>query len=346
MRHLVAGIVVMTIMAALTGCTPSAQENAAATSNAPNTAVNPDNPEPPPQLPENNMPKEELVRLEKDLSNWGRWGQNDEIGTLNLITPAKRKQAAALVKEGFSVSLATDGNTTQEIDNPRPIVINRTGVGSDTFEISYHGWAVTHLDALSHQYDDQGHGYNNYTPVEADVLKEGHGKNSILTVKNGIFTRGILMDIPRLKGVPYLELGTAIKVEDLEAWEKKTGLKVQAGDALIIRVGRWAARKAIGPFRPGSAWKAAGLHPSVLPWLKQRDVAVLVGEAGQSVGPSDGEIHDIAIHALGMHVIDAANLEALAEAAAARNRWEFLFSVAPLPLPGSTGSPVNPIATF
>jgi kynurenine formamidase len=287
-----------------------------------------------------------LARWEKELSNWGRWGENDEIGTLNLITPAKRKQAAALVTEGFSVSLSTDGNTTQEIDNPRPLIVNRASVGSDTFDVSYHGWAVTHLDALAHQFNDQGVGYNGYKPSEESVLKQGHNRNSILTVKNGIFTRGVLMDIPRLKGVPYLELGTAIYPEDLEAWEKMTGIKVQQGDALLIRVGRWTARKAIGPFRPGSAWQAAGLHPSVLPWLKQRDVAVLVGEAGQSVGPSDGEIHDIAIHTLGMHVIDAANMDALAEAAATRKRWEFLFTVAPLPIPGSTGSPVNPIATF
>ncbi len=292
------------------------------------------------------MPKEVLARWEKELSNWGRWGQDDELGTLNLITPEKRKQAAALVSEGFSVSLASDWNTTQEIDNPRPVEVDRASLTSDTFNVSYHGWAVTHLDALAHQYNEQGQGYNGYTPAEDVVRKEGHSRNSIRTVKSGIFTRGILMDIPRLKNVPYLELGTAIHAEDLEAWEKKTGIKVQPGDALIIRVGRWAARKAIGPFRPGSAWLAAGLHPDVLPWLKQRDVAILVGEAGQSVGPSDGEIHDVAIHALGIHVIDAANLEALAEAAAQRNRWEFLFTVAPLPIPGSTGSPVNPIATF
>jgi kynurenine formamidase len=293
------------------------------------------------------MPKEVLARWEKELSNWGRWGRDDEIGTLNLVTPEKRKRAAALVMEGFSVSLASDWNTTQEIDNPRPVVVDRQSLTSDTLNnVSYHGWAVTHLDALAHQYNDAGQGYNGYTPAEDVVRKQGHSKNSIRTVKNGIFTRGILMDIPRLKGVPYLELGTPIYSEDLEAWEKMTGLKVQPGDALIVRVGRWAARKTIGPFRPGSAWVAAGLHPSVLPWLKQRDVAVLVGEAGQSLGPSDGEIHDIAIHTLGIHVIDAANLEALAEAAAQRNRWEFLFTVAPLPIPGSTGSPVNPVATF
>ena len=124
------------------------------------------------------------------------------------------------------------------------------------------------------------------------------------------------------------------------------GVKVQAGDALIVRWGRWTLRKEIGPFVPGHEGISAGLHPSVIAWLKQRDVAILVGESAHTVAPSDGSVHDMAINVLGMQIIDDASLDALAEAAAARKRWEFLFTVAPLPIQGGTGSPVNPIATF
>src|SRR5262245_21702373 len=164
---------------------------------------------------------EERAQLEKELSNWGRWGKDDQLGALNLITPAKRRQAAALVKEGFSVSLAVDWNTTKETDNPNPVEIVRgPNVGSDKLAVSYHGWAVTHLDSLAHVYDSQGRGFNGYTPNKDVVLKQGHSRNSVHDVKNGIFTRGVLMDIPRLKGVPYLKPSTPIYAEDLEAWEK------------------------------------------------------------------------------------------------------------------------------
>jgi kynurenine formamidase len=172
-------------------------------------------------------------------------------------------------------------------------------------------------------------------------------------VKNGVFTRGILIDIPRLKGVPYLEPGTPIYVEDLEAWEKQAGVKVSAGDALFVRTGVWARRKANGPWLRGRAegGQSAGLHPSVIPWLKARDIALLGSDHPQYVSPGTpgaprGAVHDFALVYLGVHLFDNCDLEALADAAAARKRWEFLLTAAPLPIPGGTGSPLNPIATF
>lgn len=292
--------------------------------------------------------KADLARWEKELSNWGRWGKADQIGTLNLITPAKRKQAAALVKEGVSISLAVDANTQKELDNPHPYEHKMLGVGSDSIGVEFHGWANTHLDSLGHIFNAEGKGFNDYLPDKDAVMKNGHPKNSIHNVKNGIFTRGILMDIPRLKGVPYLEPGTPIYAEDLDAWEKKAGVKVSAGDALLVRTGRWSARKVIGPFIIGRTGKAAGLDPSVLPWLKKRDIAVLGGDGAQAVAPSPfpGAMHDLSMTVLGIHVLDDADFEALAEAAAARNRWEFLLTIQPLPIRGGTGSPVNPVATF
>lgn len=293
------------------------------------------------------MTPADYERWKTELSNWGRWGKDDEIGALNLITPETRKRAAALVQEGFSVSLAQDPMTEKAMDNTSPYEVVMQGMGSDRLGIAYHGYAHTHLDSLAHLYFD-GQAYNGYAPKEADVLKAGgHAKNSIHNVKNGIFTRGVLVDVPLLKGVPYLEPGTPIYVEDLEAWERKTGIRVSAGDALIVNTGRWVRRAKLGPWNiTREDGKAAGLDPSVLPWLKARDVALLASDRGQGVTPADGSVHDFALVVLGVHLIDNCNLQALSEAAAKRNRWEFLLTVAPLPVRGGTGSPVNPIATF
>jgi kynurenine formamidase len=291
----------------------------------------------------------EYERWKTDLSNWGRWGQDDEIGTLNLITPEKRRQAAALVKEGFSVSLAGDADVVKAVDNPNPYEHTMLGIGSDRLAVAYHGIAHTHLDSLAHV-NANGVFYNGYTPDREAVSKEGHPKNSIHNLKNGIFTRGVLIDIPRLKGVPYLEPGTPIHVEDLEAWERQAGVRVSAGDALFVRTGVWARRRALGPWLRGRAegGSGAGLDPSVIPWLRQRDIALLGSDHPQYVSPSylRGAVHDFALLYLGVHLFDNCDLEALGDAAAARRRWEFLLTAAPLPIRGGTGSPLNPIATF
>ena len=291
----------------------------------------------------------EYERWKKDLSNWGRWGKDDQIGALNLITPAKRKQAATLVKEGFSVSLASDADTVKAVDNANPYEITMNGIGTDRIAVNYHGITHTHLDSLAH-INANGVFYNGYTPDAEEVMKQGHTKNSIHNVKNGVFTRGILIDIPRLKGVPYLEPGTPIYVADLEAWERQAGVKVSAGDALFVRTGVWARRKAAGPWLRGRAegGRSAGLDPSVIPWLKQRDVALLGSDHPQYVSPSNltGAVHDFALLYLGIHLFDNCDLEALGEAAAARKRWEFLLIAAPLPIRGGTGSPLNPLAVF
>jgi kynurenine formamidase len=300
------------------------------------------------QPTDHTVTKEQYERWKKALSNWGRWGKDDEIGALNLVTPAKRKAAAALVKEGVSVSLAADPDTEKAVDNPNPYEHQMQGIGSDRWGVSYHGIAHTHLDALAH-INENGVFYNGYHPDPDVVIKANHHfKNSIHNVKTGIFTRGVLIDIPRLKGVPYLEQGTPIYVDDLEAWEKKTGVKVGAGDALFVRTGVWARRKALGPYARGRNAKDAGLDPSVIPWLKKRDIALMGSDHPQYVSPSNitAAAHDFALVYLGVHLLDNCDLEALSEAAAARNRWEFLLTLAPIPIIGGTGSPINPIATF
>ena len=299
--------------------------------------------------PKHTVAPEEYERWKKELSNWGRWGKDDQIGALNLITPAKRKQAAALVKEGVPVSMAADLDTQKAVDNANPFELKMLGIGADEIAVNYHGIAHTHLDSLAH-INDNGVFYNGYKPDAATVLKQGHAKNSIHNLKNGIFTRGILIDIPRLKGVPYLEPGTPIYVEDLEAWEKKAGVKISAGDALFVRTGVWARRKALGPWLRGRAegGRSAGLDPSVIPWLRKRDIAILGSDHPQYVAPAAlrGAVHDFALLYLGIHLFDNCDLEALGDFAAAQKRWEFLLTAAPLAIPGGTGSPINPIATF
>jgi kynurenine formamidase len=292
--------------------------------------------------------KAQYEEWKKTLSNWGRWGRNDEVGTMNLVTLAKRKAAATLVREGFSISLASDPDTAKAVDNPNPYQHEMQGIGADRWGVSYHGVAHTHLDSLAH-INDNGVFYNGYHPDPDEVKKaDMHFKNSIHNLKNGIFTRAVLMDIPRLKGVPYLAQGTPIYVEDLEAWEKKAGVKVGPGDALFVRTGVWAQRKAIGPYARGRTAKDAGLDPSVIPWLKQRDIAIMGSDHPQYVSPSEitAAAHDFALLYLGIHLLDNCDLEALSDAAAARNRWEFLLTMAPIAGVGWTGSPINPIATF
>jgi kynurenine formamidase len=307
--------------------------------------------------PNHTVTQADMDRWKVELSNWGRWGKDDQKGAINLITPAKRKEAAALVKEGISVSLSHDVLTEKAIDNPTPFENTMVDVDEvralDKIAVAFHGLSVSHMDALAHHYIG-GKMYNGFPQSEFVTMEKGAQKGAIINVKEGVFTRGILMDIPRLKGVEYLEPGTPIYVEDLEAWEKKTGVKVSAGDALFIRTGRWARRAKLGPSDPNIR---AGLDASVIPWLRQRDVAVLASEAALSVLPFPPTtqitnkddylpVHNFVIAALGVIVLDNLDLDAVSEASAARKRWSFLVTMAPIALPRGTGSPINPTALF
>jgi kynurenine formamidase len=295
----------------------------------------------------------EYDRWQTELSNWMRWGKDDELGTLNLITPAKRKAALALVKDGVTVSLASNVQTEKAVDVPCPAewaMLTASDAGA-TDRIGFpciHGAGTTHLDSFAHRFFG-GKMWNGY-PVAGLVTSEtGAARNSVLTMKSGIVTRAVLYDIPRLKGVPYLEPGTRIFPEDLEAWERKVGVRTGAGDAILLRWGRWARRAALGPWPIDEG--AAGLDPSVLPWLKKRDVALIGWETPGYAPQPAGDlprlaVHDFALAILGIHLLDRADFETLSQAAAARNRWEFMLSIAPLPIPAGTGSPVNPIAMF
>lgn len=301
--------------------------------------------------------KEDYFRWIKELSNWGRWGQADELGTMNLVTPAKMKQAAALVKNGISVSLAE--LQVPNVDDPSSpysgelygMTIKHPAFDQPPFAaappedlaVPAHG-GRSHIDAMAHM-SYNGHFYNGFSSKE--VTEKGAAKGGIQNLRNGIVTRGVLMDIPRLRGVPYLKEDEYVYVQDLERWEKRAGVKVSSGDALFIRVGHWARRKATGD----KSHRGAGLHPSVIPWLRQRDVAVLGSEGAHDIQPSEyklgpAPVHWFALVFLGAPLMDYLDLDPLGGVAAKQNRWEFLLTVAPLPVQGGTGSPINPIAVF
>ena len=291
----------------------------------------------------------EFNALFEEVKNWGRWGPDDELGTANLITNQKRRQALALPTRGVTVSLSHNPMPNEAPDNPDS-AFNHTmaeTLRSDTIEFSYHGYGVSHIDALCH-FLHNGLMYNG-VPADASSVEGGCSKLGIQNLKNGILTRGVLLDIPRLKGVPYLEPGTAIYTEDIEAWLDHVGLTVSPGDVLFLRTGRWARRAELGPWQLSG--NSAGVHASVIRWIKEQDVALFGSDAATDVQPSgvDGvalPMHTLLIAALGTNIFDNMDLELLAETAAAENRWSFMLSAGPIPVAGGTGSPLNVMAVF
>lgn len=295
---------------------------------------------------------EQIVTWVDELSNWGRWGPDDQLGTLNLITPAKRRAAAGLVQAGVVVSLARDVSKQPSPENANPLQHDvrfggsRVGVGMDSYSFSYHGYDLSHIDALPH-FGLEGQLYNGY-PTES-VGAGGAEQLGIDVMHDGIFTRGVLVDLPRLRGVDYLEPGTAVTAEELEAWERETGVTIQSGDVLLVRTGRWVKRAQDGPWQARSL--LAGLHPSVAPWLRSRDIAAIGCDGITDALPSNIEgfgnpLHVILLVGMGTPILDNLDLDALAEEAASRGRWTFLLSAAPIRFPGGMGSPLNPIAIF
>ena len=289
--------------------------------------------------------KEQFEQWMTKLSNWGRWGKDDERGALNLITADKRKQAFALAKTGTVVSLSRPmvGKSAQDPAG-RPIVQN--GRFTNLFyaepspqkdgdylferhEIEYHGGTLSHLDALCHV-AYKGRNYNGFVFKEIVTMNGGCSKLAITGAKEGIVTRGLLLDMPE----------TSVRREDIEAWEKRTGLKVSAGDALLLRSRSQGA---------ASPPKRGGYHPSLMPFLKERDIAVLGGDVAQEGGQIPGvslPMHFFTLVALGVHLLDNLALDEVADTANRLKRWEFMLVVDPLRVSNGAGGAVNPLALF
>jgi kynurenine formamidase len=297
------------------------------------------------------LSEDEVSGLHEQLSNWGRWGSDDQLGTLNFITAEITSAAASTVRSGRTVSCARPLPTQPGPDNLTPVVHHMTGTategyGADYFAISSHGYATSHIDALCHIFHE-GRLFNDYSAET--VTAHGASKLGIHNLRSGIVTRGILIDIPAVRNVEALEPGEPIFPDDLEAAEAATGVKVQRGDALLVRTGRWRWRELHGPWTPSHGM--AGLDASCLAWLHEREIAVLGSDGVSDVMPSRVEhvpmpIHTVAIVAMGIHLLDNLDLDVLSLACGVSGRWSFLLVVAPLVLDQGTASPVNPIAIF
>ena len=291
----------------------------------------------------------------EQVSNHGRWGPDDELGTLNFITPERTRRAAGLVRDGVSISLSRELKPGENLNAIAPLAVEYTGDGGggllsffgDKTTILYHGWAYSHLDALAHL-ASHGELYNGY-PESSFSKEDGASKLGIENMRGGIVTRGVLIDVPWLKNVPYLEPSTAITLEDIKAWEERTGEKIQEGDVVLIRTGREAREAEHGLWKVQSG--TAGPHPEVATLLHERGVAVLGSDVANEIYPSvvpdnSGPMHLLAINSMGMPLFDNLGLEAVAREARERERWTFLFVAAPLPVRHATGSAVNPLAIF
>lgn len=301
----------------------------------------------------------EYERALGELSNWGRWGPNDELGAANLITPEKRVAAARLVTEGITVSLAHDIIQEPGVDggvflDREVVAVSATGA-SDRYQYTgtYHGTVHSHLDALDCHIMVEGIGYNGVTMEEIEAAG-GCPRGSIHAQREGIVTRGILFDATLLPGFAapegWLEPGTPVHAADLVRLEEIQGVRVEPGDVILLYTGRWKRRAALGPWPTSEG--VAGWHPDVAYFLQERGVSFIGHDMWNDAYPhefSDEErlpLHRLALVSLGVGIFDNLDFERLAETARQLGRYEFLFTAAPLRIEGGMGSPLNPIATF
>lgn len=285
----------------------------------------------------------DLDALLPQLSNWGRWGAADQLGTLNYITPATIRNARTLVTDGRTVSLAravtlagNEGIRRAEYEMMKDEFGTRDYLGG-----VWHGFAQTHLDALCHAFANPSQMYNGIPTAE--VTAAGCGKLDIGAIaERGVVGRGVLLDVGALRG-GALEPGTAILVADLEQAARRQNVEIRSGDILLVRTGAGTRN---------TRERRAGLHPECLPWVKEKQIALLVSDGDSDVAPLpafdrwSSAFHAVAIPHLGMPLVDNADLDTAARVCAERGRWEFLLVVAPWRMTGATSSPVNPIAIF
>lgn len=302
---------------------------------------------------------DDFAALYRELAARNGWAAGAR-GALAALTPERAAAAAREVRLGRSVTLAAPVQTQAAPDDPEPARHTMVGAAAggmagagpglhfarDSFAMTVHGDVDSHLDALCHVvYDGTLHG-----GVPADrVTADGATALSVETVADGIVGRGVLLDIPRLRGVPWLDPGDGATADDLRAAERAQRTRVGAGDLLLVRVGHRRRRTEQGPWDVSR--ERAGLHPSALEFVAERRVAVLGSDGNSDTAPSAAEgvgfpVHVLAIHAMGVHLLDWLQFEDLVPLCEQQGRWSFLCVVAPLRLPGGTGSPVNPLAVL
>ena len=312
-----------------------------------------------PALPDVQVSAEQFAELFRAVSAWGRWGETDQRGALNYLEPSRVVEASRLVQEGTTVTLSLPMNTKAGADNPEPAVhyMTTTPDGADSAPgelrfakdfvgADYHNDGHTHIDAFCHVIYE-GSLYNG-APATA-VTSDGATADSIEVLANGLVARGVLLDVPRLRGAPWLEPGQHVFRDDLEAAEAEQGVTVAEGDVLLVRTGHTRRLAELGPWDTAAA--KSGLHPTAIPFLSERGVSALGGDGNSDTAPTSTEgvdfpIHVLALNAMGLHLLDYLQLEDLLDACERTGRWEFLFVAAPLRIAGGTGSPLNPLAVF
>lgn len=297
-------------------------------------------------------PEEELDTLFDEVNNAGRWGEDDELGTLNYITPAKRVAAALLVKEGRAMSLARNLDTVQSANNPQPVrhtmcYQSHYPIGCvDAIVIDTHGFSITHLDAVAHVY--RGEDIYNGRQAPDVVLPTGLSFGDILAQKDGMFTRGVLLNIAAVRGVEWMEPDEGVYAADLLGAEERQGIRVESGDCIFVYTGLQKREKVQGPENLGHR---VGIMPDAIRWMHEREISVYSGDCVDAFpNPYSARyfiyFHAITIAAMGLILLDIPALEPLLEVCNELDRTDFLLTMAPLRLQGGTGCPVNPIAIF
>lgn len=294
-------------------------------------------------------------RWRTEFKTWGKWAPvgQDSKGATNLITPEKVRSAASLVKSGIVVSLAPPVPQMAAADVQPAGLFRRTtnniteGGTTDNYQVSYHGLTVAHMDTWCHFFEN-GLMYNG-VPVKDNVTREeGCKEGSVMNWRDGITTRAVLYDIAQLKGVDWVEPGTPIRRADLEAWEQKSGVKAGPGDVVLLYIGRWKRRAAVGPW----AGQVAGYYADTIPWIHERMPAFLGHDFNIDWNPRPGwegmrnPVHVAVLNWMGINIVECLDLEQAVATARKLNRYEFMMTFAPLPVEGGTGSPLNPLAIF
>jgi kynurenine formamidase len=292
----------------------------------------------------------ELEAMFHRCSNAGRWGANDEIGTLNYITAKKRIASAGLVKTGDVVSVGRDLSTIKTKTNGQPLAhvmqVSANGPSSsDSFTIYPHGMTVTHMDALCHfSWNDQ---FYNGRKRSLTLSASGAKWGSIYAQRQGIFTRGVLLDVAAARGVTWYKPDEYVTVADFEAAEKKQHLRVESGDAIFVRTGMERMEAELGE---QDIYPRAGLHAECVEWMHNRQVSVYGGDCIEKLPyPSESftsAMHMIVLASMGLPILDWPSLTELARTCERLNRWDYLLTTAPLRLPGGTSSPINPLCIF
>ena len=304
---------------------------------------------------------EQFDQLFRRVSNWGRWGPDDEKGTLNYLTPEHVRSSAALVRSGRTVSLSLPINTVAGPDNPRPSVHYmvkthdiRPAHGEPRFAGDYlgselHGDSRTHVDALCHV-SYKGKLYNGKS--SETVTSRGATLMDITAYAHGIVGRGVLLDIPRFRKVKWLELGEAVTAEEIEAVERFQSVRLGEGDIFLFRTGHHRRRLELGSWNNGCDGEGqAGLHVNAMVLLHERKVAAFLPDGDGETVPSNVEgvpypVHALQIASMGLACADSLQFEELVKLCEEENRWTFMVLASPLRLPRGTGSLFNPIAIF